>query len=329
MRKRLQNLMLVTSLIFSFSVGQAVAAAPGSHYISFGTDAGGGSYTMMASAINSVLHDVLPQISINLETTSGGGVGNIRKLGANEIELGISTSSSAYEAATGTGDFTNEKYNNIRILLAGSATPVYAWVPSGSPYKSVADLKGARIGVNSAANASTFAPAFLAAHGLGKGDYEIIQMSGTNLSDALKDGGIDSIVSTAAVPYAIITELANTGNGGYFLKTDAAALQQVANSSPYWVNYTIPANTFPKQPEDFVSIAVMANIYTSADVSDEITYALTKSIVENVEKIGAIYDGSSTFTLKNQKGFFVNGLDKAVPPISEGAKKYLMEHGLK
>ncbi len=297
-------------------------------YISFGTDAGSGSYTMTASAVASVLGDYLPQVSINLETTSGGGTGNIRKLGNNEIELGIGTSSSAYEATNGTGDFEGEEYDNVRILLAGAATPVHAWVPDDSKLQSVSDLKGARVGVNSAANASTYAPTYLKAHGLNEGDYEIVQMAAANLSDALKDGSIDCIVTTAAVPYSTITELASTGSGGRFLKSDPEALRKVADESPYWVSYVIPANTYEGQTEDVESIAVMANIYTSAEVDDDLTYMLTKMIIEHSDEIGAIYEGAKFFTLDNQKEFFADGIDNATPALAEGTKRYLTEQGL-
>lgn len=298
-------------------------------YLSFGVDAGGGSYSMIASAITKILVDKMDYISFNIETTSGGGAGNIRKLGNSEVELGIATTHSAYEASAGIGDFENETYENVRIVLAGFPQPNYFYVPANSSLEKITDLKGKRIGANSAANASTYTPQVLAAHGLNNGDYEIVQLAGSTLTDAFKDGSIDCIMSCSAFPYGVITELSSTGKGGRFLKADQEALNKLVSENVYWSNYTIPANSYEGQTEDVQTVSLTGNIYSHKDVDEKVIYDVTKLIVENIEEISQIYDGASYFNLENQKNFFASGLDKAVPPLHEGAKRYLQERGLK
>ncbi len=82
---------------------------------------------------------------------------------------------------------------NTRLLAAaGVRSKVYLAVPKGSPIKSIADLKGKKVGLFRGTNLQLVADNLLAAHGLKERDVKIINLdTGSNLA-ALAAKGVDA-----------------------------------------------------------------------------------------------------------------------------------------
>jgi ABC-type nitrate/sulfonate/bicarbonate transport system substrate-binding protein len=98
----------------------------------------------------------------------------------------------------------------LKIVLAGSNNLVFSLI-TANEIKSYADLKGKRIGVSTIAAAdSTLIQKMLAAHGLGKADYILIQSgSSPERAAALRAGSLSATLLTPPVDQKVLDE------GGY------------------------------------------------------------------------------------------------------------------
>jgi ABC-type nitrate/sulfonate/bicarbonate transport system substrate-binding protein len=98
----------------------------------------------------------------------------------------------------------------LKIVLAGSNNLVFSLI-TANDVKSYADLKGKRIGVSTIAAAdSTLVQKMLAAHGLGKADYSLIQSgSSPERAAALRAGSLAATLLTPPVDQKVLDD------GGY------------------------------------------------------------------------------------------------------------------
>ena len=93
---------------------------------------------------------------------------------------------------------------NVRVIatLEGPTANQAVLVPNGSPAKSIADLKGKRVGYIRATTSQYFLIKMLAQHGLGFGDIEAVNLGIADGLAAFHSGAIDA---WATYGYAIAT----------------------------------------------------------------------------------------------------------------------------
>lgn len=297
--------------------------------VSIGGDAGAGTYSMIASAMAKVVNDKIKTMEVIVETTPGGGVGNIRRLGGKEIEFGVATSDSATNAIHGMGDFSGARIQNIRLALNGLRVAIHVAVPGKSSIQSVKDLKGKRIVTTSAASATTYVPHFLEAHGLNKGDYKLVHQAVAAAVDAFKDGHVDAVVGVTLPPSNYITELCST-KGARLVPPDAKALEVMIKKHGFYSSITLPGGMYTGQSAEYKTVALFTNLYTHADVPEKVVYDFVKSVLENEKQLVEIYRAAKPFNAANQKEILSSARDvhKLVPPIHSGALKYFREVGI-
>jgi TRAP transporter TAXI family solute receptor len=85
----------------------------------------------------------------------------------------------------------------------------------------------------------------------------------------------------------------------------------------------IPGEFYPNKANkgDIESVGVKATLITSSEVRDEIVYAITKEVFDNLAEFKELHPAYSTLT----KESMLNGLSA---PVHPGALKYYMEAGL-
>ena len=88
-----------------------------------------------------------------------------------------------------------------------------------------------------------------------------------------------------------------------------------------WTPYTIPAGTYPGQDADVQTIAQPNFLATSADISEEHVYELTKAIYENLEFLQAIHPATKAMAIERA----IAGLPL---PLHPGAQRYYEEVGI-
>ena len=85
---------------------------------------------------------------------------------------------------------------------------------------------------------------------------------------------------------------------------------------------TIPKGTYKTSKKDVTTFGVMASVVTSADVSEDMVYAVVKAVFDNLDDFRKQHPA---FANLDPKKMIVDGLSA---PLHPGAIKYYKEAGL-
>jgi hypothetical protein len=105
------------------------------------------------------------------------------------------------------------------------------------------------------------------------------------------------------------------------LSWDKKILDSFLAKHPYYGEYTYPVNHFKGVDYEVLSVDNGIQLICSKDVSDELAYKLTKSIVENLGCMAQIYAPAKAITPEWTALELGN-------PVHPGAIKYFKEKGL-
>ena len=140
-------------------------------------------------------------------------------------------------------------------------------------------------------------------------------------SDRIRDGQLDAAFLIAGYPVAAVSELASTA-GATILPIDGADREAVLKAIPFWSAQTIPANTYAGQTADIPTVAVGAQLITSADQSEELIYGVTKALW-NANTRALLDNGHA----KGKAILMANALAGVSLPLHPGAEKFYREAG--
>ena len=105
---------------------------------------------------------------------------------------------------------------------------------------------------------------------------------------------------------------------------DIAGVDSILKKFPYYSSTNIPKKLYPDalNEKDAETFNVTATLVTSAAVPDNIVYAITREVFENLEDFKKLHPAYSTLT-KNAM------LTHLSAPIHPGAMRYFKEAGLR
>ncbi len=296
--------------------------ATGTASLSMATGGTSGTYYGFCGVVAQVLNEKLADtMKITVEST-GASKANIQLLDAGECQLAIvqnDVMSYAYEAK----DMFEGETPVTNFSVVASCYPEQCQIVANSSITSIEQLRGKKVSVGDAGSGVEFnARQILAAYGIDI-DTDIVKnnQSFADSADSLKNGTIDAAFITAGAPTTAITELASTYSFN-ILSIDDEHIAALQSEYGFYTPSTIPAGTYPCVANDVQTVAVMATIVVSNDVSEDVVYELTKGL----------FDYKAEITASHTKGEL---LDPATAvsgisiPFHPGAEKYYTEVGAK
>jgi NitT/TauT family transport system substrate-binding protein len=120
-----------------------------------------------------------------------GSTGTIQQVGAGQIEVGF-----AQLAAMAVARSNGVPVTSIACYVRAGDNGLM--VPAGKGYKTLKDLKGKKIAYAAASTTGPFLDAFLAAGGVSRGDFEIINVDASSLVSTYTSNSADAVMSTVA-----------------------------------------------------------------------------------------------------------------------------------
>ena len=92
---------------------------------------------------------------------------------------------------------------------------------------------------------------------------------------------------------------------------------------PYYATSQIPASFYPQavNTTDATTMGVKATLVTSANVSEDVVYAITKEVFENFEEFSSLHPAYAVLTPQNM-------LEGLSAPLHPGAVRYYEEAGM-
>ena len=297
----------------AFSGGASAQQKP----MTLGTASVGGTYFVYGGVVANMLTQKLG-VNVSTQQTQGPNQ-NVILTDGKQVELGMTTMGVALQAWNGTGEWTKgKKYNNIRAVFPMYDTPFHFIATEKSGIKSVAEMKGKRVGVGpKAGTCGTYFPLMFKALDL---NVDIRFGQASDMGGQLGDGLIDVFPFCAGVPISVYTEIEAQRPVRFFTFT-AAELAKIKKAIPELSDSTIPKGTYKSQTEDHKTVGLFNFFIVHKDMDADTVYKITKAILEsNADMVKGHAAAKETLIQNWDKNTFL--------PFHPGAVKYYKEKGI-
>ncbi len=303
--------------LFLSAVGMGAA---GAYDIRWGTAPAGGTWQALGTAM---LEDVLKtDPGLKGSTMPIGGAANVVAVDQGKLNVAFSFSNTAGEAWEGKEFF--EKQGQLRktrelAVLFPEPTQIAVW--ADSDIKEIGQLKGKKVTPGPKGSAiATVSKYVLGAYGMTFDDIDTKYLSFDEAGQQMTDGHIDCIFYGAMAFPAPPIISANSQRQVRLLSMPPDSIVKVIKDHKGLEPYTLPAGSY--KGVDYPTQGVAANVVVigSADMPDNVAYAIVKTIAENFERYGTVMK-SMTMGKKEDMGKFI-GI-----PFHPGALKFYQEKG--
>jgi TRAP transporter TAXI family solute receptor len=327
-------MMIILSLIVSACGGQATKSeeTPGdqkgdqkseqpteSKELTFGAATIGGFWYVLAGALGEDIQKTVP--GTNVTVVEGGSIANLKGLEQGIFQIGLSNGQTVPEALNGVGKF-EQKAENIRTIASLYPNIFYIVVREDSDIHSIEDLKGKAVtpGIKGYSGELAFQQ-ILEIHGLSYEDLPKVEYIGTtDGGNLLRDGHVDALVGMLDAPNSTITEL-DTTVGIRLIPIPEETVKQLQEINNGYLTYTVKGGTYPGVKEDTLTVAGYSMLLVNKDLSDDMVYTITKTLIENKDKYATLSKSMKDFNAEFSA-------ETMVGPIHPGAEKYYNELGL-
>ncbi|MBM3776920.1 MAG: TAXI family TRAP transporter solute-binding subunit [Acidimicrobiia bacterium] len=239
-----------------------------------------------------------------------------------EADFGFVTADKAYFAHLARATAAPRNVD-IRGLAALHVTPLHFVVGPGSDIRSIADLRGRRVRVpgepGTTPEATTFIEAVLRAFDVDPASVRLESAPAQASNWMLQDGALDAaFIFTTRYPSPTVREAMQ--QGVRMLPIEGPSVTRLRHEYPFVRLATVPAGTYPDQPELLRTVGLDGLLVCRADLDVSQVYGLTKHFFEAVQQLSSIALTMRSANLQNAA---------ATPiPLHEGAALYYREQAL-
>jgi len=321
MYKTLIAAVLGVALAFS-GAGRAEAKTT---FITIGTGGITGVYYPTGGAIAKIVNAKKDKYNIRATVEStGASVFNINAIMSGDLEFGIAQADRQYQAYNGLSEWEGKPQKDLRAVFALAPEAVTFVAAEDAGIKTLADAKGKVINLGNPGSGNR------------QNAIDVLQAAGINIEKDLKgegikaadaprmvqDGRIDGFFYTVGHPNGNIKE-ATAGKR----KCRIVSIPDIApltKAFPYYSLTHIDMSQYPEatnKDEDVTTVGMLATLVTSAKVPDDVVYAVTKEIFENLDEFKKLHPALAGLTREGM-------LEGLTAPLHPGAEKYYKEVGL-
>ena len=286
-------------------------------FVNIGTGGTAGTYFPLGGAFAEIWNNNIKGVNATAQST-GASVANINLLMDGEVEVIIVQNDTAFYSSEGVLMFEGQKFDKLRGLATLYSEPLQI-VTTDPNIKTVADLKGKKIAVGAiGSGVEANARQIIAAAGMDfDKDIQANFLSFAEASSGLKDKQVDAAFLTAGIPTAAIQDL-TAQNDVYIVAIEGDVAAKLKSDYKFFTDFVIPADTYKGQTADVNTLTVKSMLCVSADLDEELAYALTKQIYENLDRVVLAHNVGKFITKET-------ALDAMPIPIHPGAERYFNE----
>jgi len=315
MQKFARKLVAAGAVALVFAAG----AAKADQFINVLTGGTSGVYYPLGVALSEIYGKNIEGVRTQVQATKAS-VENLNLIQQGKGEIAFALGDSVKAAWEGNADAGfSGKLDKLRAIAAIYPNYIQVVASQESGIKEFADLKGRSLSVGAPKSGTELnARAIFGALGmsyedLGKTEYLPFGES----VELIKNRQLDATLQSAGLGVASIKDLAVS-----LPITVVAVPAGVAEKlgAPFQAA-TIPAGTYEGQAADVPTLAITNILVTSADVSDEIAYQMTKQLFDHLDTMVAAHKAASAIKLEEAA--------KGLPiPLHPGAERFFKEKGL-
>jgi len=313
--------------MFMMSAVAVDMAQAATKFVTIGTGGVTGVYYPTGGAIGRIVNQKKDEYGIRVTVEStGGSVFNVNAVMSGDLEFGIVQSDRQYQAINGLAEWQEKgKQEKLRAICSFHPESITLVASVESGIATIEDLKGKVVNIgNPGSGQRQNSIDALNAAGI---NYETdLQAEGLGAAEApkmLQDGRIDAFFYTVGHPSGAITEATSGRAKVRFIAVEGPGLDELIAANPYYAKAYVPVKLYPQaeNTEDVPTFGVKATFVTSADVPDDVVYAITKEVFDNLEDFKQLHPAYAVLTKENM-------LEGLSAPIHPGALKYYKEAGL-
>ena len=312
--------------IFSTAI-VAVGALAGSTTVSAQTNVSIGScpvgctaYTWSAG-IADVINKNVKGVRVTAEETKGY-VANVKLLNSGDLEASMATTLSAFGAYKGTGPFKSKNPGQILSWMSIAPVAMHVITLEGGPVKTLADLKGKRVGMGQPGGVSMLdADAFMSQLGLKPGkDFKDFRVRLGNMANMLSDGNLDAALWNGSFPLPPVIKL-TAKHKVKLLPISEGFFTDLRKKFPPYFRITIPGGTYKGVSQATPSFGLGNALVIHKKIPENLVYEMTKTIFTNLGRLKGVHPAFG----RVNKNTVLNGF---AAPLHPGALKYYREIGV-
>jgi TRAP transporter TAXI family solute receptor len=261
-------------------------------------------------------NSALPQTHIDLQTTAGGVV-VVSAVDGGQGQLGLAQSDVVYLAYRRGIERNQYPHKNLRAIAVLWVNTFYVLVRRDSPFRSIEDLKGQRVGVIRPGTSGEFSTRIvLGAHDMSYADVQPIFEPTDQLMPKLGAGEIDAVFSANPLMLAAARALNDTVPLR-LLPIGRGVINQLRGSYPFLKPVTVAANQLPGQNTPIETLGAEWLLVCRSDLSEDYVYQLTRAFFEQLPALARAH-GEAALIDPDQA--------PATPiPLHAGAARYYRE----
>jgi TRAP transporter TAXI family solute receptor len=289
----------------------------------FGGGPAGGTFQVVANAIQ-VYKPVkeIKEFSVKAQT-SAGSVENLRKIDAGKQQMGVVYSGHVWLGRNGKMKNDPKKYENVLAVAWLYGAPAQLVVQAKAGIKSVKDLVGKKVGVGNAGSGAFANCELFFTH---MGVWDKIERNAMGYNDAAAAFGnnqLDAFWLFTAFPSGAVIMAAQTNHIDLVDLGGDATDSGFYEKYPYFSKLKVPAGTYKGVDHDTPSFQDSTLWVANSKLSADVVYKLL-SIIYTDEGLKHMVEQKKTFKHMSLE----TGATNIVTPFHPGAEKFWKEKGM-
>jgi TRAP transporter TAXI family solute receptor len=280
--KRLTTVVCLSLLVLGAAAAGSFdsALAADKRLLSIATASTGGSWYPAGGAISSIVNKYVPNTEASAHPSAASRE-NIRLLQEKKTDLAMVMPDVAFYAQTATDIYKGKSPAKIRGLFSFWGIDLLIIARADTDIKTVADLKGHRVGFGPPGSGSAnMSQKILAEYGLTYKDVKPQFISATEQSQALKDKSLDAAMYTIGTPAATFVDLC-TLNKMRIIPIQNDMMAKILKSHPYYAPSVIPAGAYPQIDYDTPALKWLGLVVTYEDLDADLAYQIVKAVAKD------------------------------------------------
>lgn len=258
----------------------------------------------------------VPQTHMRLQT-SPGGVLVVSAVDAGQGDLGLTQSDVVYRAYRRGIERNVYPHKNLRAIAVLWVNNIYVLVRRDSPFHSIPDLKGRRVGIIMPGTSGEFSTRIvLGAYGMSYSDVNPLFEPTNQIVPKLGRGELDAVFSANPVMPASAISL-NETDPLRLLPIEPAVIKRLRGSNPFLRPVIVPADALPGQGGPVETLGVEWLLVCRNDLSEDLVYQLTKGFLTQLPDLARSHSEAALIDPEQAP---------ATPiPLHPGAARYYRE----
>lgn len=307
----------IAAVAASIAMLAGVSSVEAQQRLLIGSTSSSSSHYGYFVAVNQLINEYVESVDASVAET-GATVDNLRRLSRDQIDMGLVTTNTGYQAYAGEGDYASRPVDT-RLLWVYTVAPQNVVLRQDAGVSSLAELDGVRLnpGITGSSTEAT-TEAVLETLGI---TPEYVRGSTTDVVDSIKDGRIAGYVKSgvgkrldgSTMDIATFTDVA-------VLSLDQQQAETLRSEMPDLAVVDIPEGAAEGIPA-YTTWAFGVAMHASPSLDEETAYRIVKAVMEHPEP------QVNAFAALEGEDMAEMTLSVGSVPLHPGAARYFEEQG--